>query len=151
MFSFKTQGREYQFTLGDDGLVHCKDLGIKAETTEALKPLVSAEVKRQKSAPRIPVIILGARWLAIEGYTFGSASTQAERNGYRWVSYKDDGGKTKRRKFSSDSLYLDTPENRLYADSLVTLGQQIANLQDNTQEIKSQMAKIGDEVEEQDD
>jgi hypothetical protein len=151
-FYFKTQGREYSFTLEHDGLLHSKDLGLSDATLEGLQAKVKAHVKAEKAAPRIPVIVLDDRWSYVEGYSFGQASSKADRSGYRWVSYKDgteDKEKTKRRTFDSGRLFLDTPLNRMYADSLITLGKQISNLIEQSKEIRSQMSKIGDEQEEE--
>ncbi len=152
-YYFKTQGREYSFTLEDDGLLHANELNLKAETLAELQETVKAHVKAEKSLPRIPVIILDDRWSFIQGYDFGSASSKADRHGYRWVSYKDGSEakeKTKRRTFDSERLFLDTEGNREKAKELVHLGRRITALIGESNEIKKNMARIRDNEENED-
>lgn len=146
-YTFKTQGREFDFRLGEDGLIHCSDLNLKAETVEALKPLVVAAVKEEKKLPRVPVILFEARWHNVSTVAYGSASGKTDHQGYRWVSFKDDDGRQRRGKFGKGSLFLDTPENRQLADNVISTRREIASLQKYIEDIKSQMPKVGDPVE----
>ena len=146
-YTFRTQGREYTFRLEDDGLIHCGDLNLKAETVEALKPLVVAAVKEEKKIPRIPVILLETRWHNVSTFVYGLASGQPDHQGYRWVSFKDDDGRQRRGKFGKGALYLDTPENRQLTDNIVSTQREINSLKKYVDDIKSQMPKVGDPVE----
>ena len=149
-YYFKTQGREFSFTLESDGLLHANDLGLSDATLEGLQEKVKAHVKAEKNLPRIPVIILEDRWSHVLGFVYGSASSKSDRHGYRWVSYKDgteSKEKTKRRTLDSDRLFLDTDVNRVKAQELVVLGEQITSLIERSNQIKKSMARIGDENE----
>jgi hypothetical protein len=141
-YLFKTQGREYSLTLESDGLLHCKDLGISAEKLADLQALVTEHVKTERKAPRIPVLILDNRYNYVVGYTEGSASSKQDRHGYRWVSYKNGDGKTKRATFDSSRLYLDTPENRALADRLVLIGNSIQARISESRTVQGQMVNV---------
>jgi hypothetical protein len=148
-YYYSTYGREYSFTLESDGLIHCKDLGLKADTIEELQAQVTEAVKAEKNAPRIPVIILGDRWGYFQESTLGSASSKADRNGYRWVSYKTQEAhekqpKTKRQTFSDKYLALDTPTNREIVSEMTHLGRRIAALQQEQKALREKLQMIGD-------
>lgn len=151
-YYYKTYGREYSFTLESDGLIHCKDLGLSHETLTGLISLVTAEVKKEKSLPRIPVIIIqDYRWGVVTEYVFGSASTKEDRHGYRWVSYKHKGRfdkeeKTKRQTVDTDRLFLDTEQNREFMEQAIQIGKEIEALKEIQSTILSKMQKIGQEL-----
>lgn len=147
-YYFKTQGREYSLSLESDGLLHANELGLSAETLPELQELVKARVKEEKSAPRIPVLIIDNRWSHVQEWTEGSASGKvANYHGYRWVSYKDREGKTKRQTFSKDRLFADTPENREKANKLLHLGRRIQELMKLSDELKDSMLTFEGQLE----
>ena len=153
-YTLKTYGREYVFTLEDDGLLHARDLNLKHENLEGLKALVTETVKAEKALPRIPVIIIEGRWDVITEYMFGSASAKQDRHGYRWVSYKykgrfDKEEKTKRQTMGTDRLFLDTEQNREFMEQAIEIGKQIETLKEIQVTILSKMQKIGQEAEEE--
>ena len=147
-FYFKTYGREYVFNLGSDGLVYCKDLKLSAPTVDELKPLVNAVVKKEKSLPRIPVIILEDRWGWLQDFTLGSASSVADRNGYRWVSYLDNedgrGNKKRRATFSAERLVLDNPRNRETLEQMILIAEDIAELLKKQKDLRATLQKLSD-------
>ena len=153
-YTFKTYGREYDFSLEDDGLLHCKDLGLQHENLEGLKTLVTNQVKTEKALPRIPVIFIGGRWDVVTEYSLASASAKMDRHGYRWVSYKykgkwDKAEKTKRQLMGSDRLFLDTEQNREFMEQAVQIGHDIEMLTAVQKQVLSKMSKIGQEAEEE--
>lgn len=142
-YYFKTQGREYHFQLNDKGLLECGDLNLEAPTLDELKALVTEAVKKEKAAPRIPVIVLlEDRTGVVLGYFTGLASSKpSDRYGSRWVTYTEK-EKTKRKTFNRDSLYLDTPENRVLAARMIQIGKEITVRLENTEQLQGDMERI---------
>ena len=150
----KTQGREYLFSLEEDGFLHCKDLGLFAEKLDDLKSLVNEAVKKEKALPRIPVLYIEGRWDRVGRYYEATASGKSDRNGYRWISYKftERHAKVesiKRQLVSGDRLILDTPENREFLDQAVLLNHDIDKLVELQQTLLKKMKKIGTQADEE--
>ena len=95
----KIAGKQVYFTLGDDGMVECKEFDIKAETFQQCLELVKKEIKELDAAARVysgtPVMV----WQWRNGYKRGKVG-KADGDQH-WVIY-DDG---EREKVYNDKIY----------------------------------------------
>jgi len=131
---YKYAGKEYALRLDDDGKIACSDLGTSYPTVEEAKAAIREQTEKEKSLPRVTVLFFNDRHYAsfIEGTSTLKQAGESRYggSGMIWVSCKDSRGKVERKKFFVSDVFKDTPENREKVNKIVSLGTQIAGLEE---------------------
>jgi hypothetical protein len=141
-YEYKTYGRTYRLDLGHDGLIHNHELGISGPDLETVKALTREQAKLEEKAPRIPILTTGSYNVYNDKRYYEGTTTQVtDRHGYRWVTWKDENGKSQRKKLSS-GVFADTPENRKLLDEIVAINLEIGGLYRQAKRLESQLTPI---------
>jgi hypothetical protein len=141
---YKYAGKEYTLRLGDDGKIECPDLSTSYETVEEAKAAIREQAEKEKSLPRVTVLFFND-YRRITGFIEGTSTLKlAEKSrfggsGMIWVSHKDLRGKVERKKSSVSYIFKDTPENREKINKIVSLGTQIAKLEDEMSDVRESL------------
>jgi hypothetical protein len=143
-YEYKTYGRTYRIDLGHDGLLYNHELGISAPDLETVKTLTREQAKKEEKAPRIPILTTGSYNVYNDRrYYEGTTSQVKDRHGYRWVTWKDENGKSQRKKLNG-GVFADTPENRETLDQIVALNVEIARLYREARTLEQKLTGIED-------
>ena len=146
--NYKYGGKDFSLELNDKGQIECADLGVCAPTVEDVKKLIREQVEKEKSLPRVSVLLLssGDRWGEKAGMIEATSTLKEVGNGHYhqelWVTYKDAKGKTVRGKKWTSSVYQDTPENRAAMEKYAQLKNEIHSLESECNELESILTNV---------
>lgn len=146
--NYKYSGKDFSFRLGDNGQIECSDLGLSAPTVDELKKMVREQVEKEKSLPRVNVLLLsiGDRWGEKARYIEATSTLKEVGNGrYHnecWVTYRDAKGKIVRGKNWTSSVYQDIQENRDRLAKMVQLKNQIHDLETECTRLEGELVHV---------